>query len=124
MVYLKQDILNFINTNNLIGLKAGSTRESFLNIWMVVVDDRIFARSWGFNERSWFNTFLEDPRGQLKCGDTIVDIRAEVFDRDEHLDERINQAYLAKYDEGQNSFYAKGIVQPKHIAKTMEFNLI
>lgn len=123
MSSFKQNILDFINTNNLIGIKAGSARETFLNIWMVVVDERIFARSWGFSERSWFNTFSEDPYGQLKCGDTISDIRAEVPVWNESLNERINQAYLAKYNKGQNSFYAKGIVQPEHVAKTMEFIL-
>lgn len=120
----EQNVVNFINTNNLIGIKAGSARETFLNIWMVVVDERIFARSWGFSERSWFNTFLEEARGQLKCGDIIADIRAEVPVWNESLNERINQAYLAKYDEGDNSFYAKGITQPEHVAKTMEFILL
>lgn len=67
-----------ISTNNLIGIKAGSKRETFLNIWRVVVDEGVLPRSWGFGERSWFNTSLEVPNGQLKCGDTIAAIRAEV----------------------------------------------
>ncbi|MGB4843960.1 MAG: hypothetical protein WBP16_05800 [Ferruginibacter sp.] len=41
----RQQALNFIQTNNLIGIKAGKERTSFLDIWMVVVDNRIFARS-------------------------------------------------------------------------------
>jgi hypothetical protein len=36
--------IKFIAENNLIGLKAGHHRNTFLEIWMVVVNDRIFAR--------------------------------------------------------------------------------
>ena len=33
----------------------------------------------------------------------------------------IDQAYMQKYDSGENSFYAKGIIQKEHAEKTMEF---
>lgn len=118
-----EKVIDFINTNNLIGLKAGKERDKFLNIWMVVVDERIFARSWGFAERSWYNTFLKDPDGELKCGDTIVSIEARIPEDMDDLSERINKAYLDKYNYGDNSKYALGIVEPAHIEKTMEFVL-
>lgn len=121
MADFDQATIDFINTSNLIGVKAGNQRETFLQIWMVVVGNRVFARSWGLNERSWFNTFLNDPNGQIKWGDRISDIRAKVPGWDENLQEQINQAYLNKYDKGENSFYAHGIIKPEHVAKTMEF---
>lgn len=37
--------LNYVRNNNLIGIKAGKERDRFLEIWMVVVDNRIFAMS-------------------------------------------------------------------------------
>ena len=45
--------IQYINSHNLIGIKAGKERETFLEIWMVTVENRIFARSWGFAEKSW-----------------------------------------------------------------------
>lgn len=121
MADFNQETLNFINNNNLIGIKAGSERDTFLPIWMVLVDNRVFARSWGFGERSWFNTFLSDAYGEIQCGDKITAIKASVPGNDKNLQERISQAYLHKYDKGENSFYARGIIKPEHIAKTMEF---
>jgi hypothetical protein len=115
--------IDHIQSNNLIGLKAGSKRETFLEIWMVVVANRIFARSWGFAEKSWYNTFLADNKGQIKCGDTIYKIEAVIPKDLYELTEQVNAAYLNKYNFGSNAAYAQGIIEQKHIDKTMEFIL-
>lgn len=111
----------YINSNNHIGIKAGLDRPSFLDIWMVVVDGRIFARSWGFAEKSWYNTFLQNSQGQIKCGDDVFAIKAFVPVENNLLTEKINKAYLTKYNTGHNIEYAEGIVRPEHANKTMEF---
>ncbi|SEH48302.1 DUF2255 family protein [Epilithonimonas hominis] len=116
--------IQYINSHNLIGIKAGKERETFLEIWMVTVENRIFARSWGFAEKSWYNTFLKDNLGEIKCGETIYKIEARIPEDLSELEEEINQAYLDKYDSGENSFYAKGIIEEKHVAKTMEFVIL
>ena len=112
--------LDYINSHNLTGIKAGKNREKFLNIWMVTVGNRIFARSWGFAERSWYNTFLTDPMGEIQCGDEVFNIKAEIPHDLKELNSFIDQAYLTKYDSGDNSPYAQGIIQKEHAEKTME----
>lgn len=47
---------------------------------MLVINERIFARSWGFAEKSWYNTFLSDSNGKIKCGETVFNIKAIVPD--------------------------------------------
>lgn len=117
----RSEAIEYITSHNLIGLKAGKTRETFLEIWMVVVNDRIFARSWGFAEKSWYNTFLEDIAGKIKCGENILNIKAQIPIDIKELSEQISKAYLDKYNFGRNAEYAKGIVEQDHIDKTMEF---
>ncbi|RXM52870.1 MULTISPECIES: DUF2255 family protein [unclassified Chryseobacterium] len=117
----KNKALNYITTNNLIGIKAGSERTEFLEIWMVVIQDRIFARSWGLAEKSWYNTFLKGSTGQIKCGNTVYRIKAVIPEDIDQLTDEINKAYLAKYNFGRNSKYATGIIEDRHIEKTMEF---
>lgn len=116
-----EKVKNYISTHNLIGLKAGLSRESFLDIWMVIVDNRIFARSWGFAERSWYTTFLVENEGELRCGDLIVKIKAQIPNDLNQISAEINKAYLDKYNYGDNSVYAKGIIEQEHVDKTMEF---
>ncbi len=118
----KEAAIKYIKSNNHIGIKAGTERETFLEIWMVVVDNRIFARSWGFAERSWYNTFLQNPIGEIKCCDQIFKIVAEVPVDEDDLMNKINQAYLSKYSStAHNKKYADGIIKQAHIEKTMEF---
>ncbi len=116
-----ENVINYINSNNLIGLKAGRERKTFLEIWMVTINDRIFARSWGFAEKSWYNTFLKDNKGQIKCGKDIFDIEAKIPNDLLEIENQINTAYLKKYDFGENSLYAQGIIKKEHEEKTMEF---
>ncbi|UKB77585.1 DUF2255 family protein [Chryseobacterium sp. MEBOG07] len=120
----KDSALDYINNNNIIGIKAGLQRPDFLEIWMVVVQNRIFARSWGLAERSWYNTFLKDSTGKILCGETIHTIKAAIPEDINDLTEEINQAYLNKYNTGHNIQYSQGIVQEKHAAKTMEFIIL
>lgn len=88
---------------------------------MVIVNGRIFARSWGFAEKSWYNTFISDNKGQIKCGETIFNIKAVIPTDLNEIAEEINMAYIQKYDKGNNSEYAQGIIKREHIEKTMEF---
>ncbi|TZF98476.1 DUF2255 family protein (plasmid) [Chryseobacterium panacisoli] len=120
----KENALHYIKTNTIIGIKAGFQRSDFLEIWMIVVQDRIFARSWGLAEKSWYNTFLENPEGEIQCGKIIYPIKAAIPEDLNDITEEINQAYLAKYNTGHNIPYSRGIIQEKHVAKTMEFVIL
>lgn len=120
----KERTLDYIRNNTIIGIKAGHQRLEFLEIWMVVVQNRIFARSWGLAERSWYHTFLKDSAGEIQCGETIYPIKAIIPEDISDLTEEINEAYLTKYNSDHNIKYSKGIIQEKHVAKTMEFIIL
>ena len=47
-----------------------------IGIWAVVVDGRVFARSWKQSAGGWCRTFLDDPLGVLEVGGRRVRIRA------------------------------------------------
>lgn len=121
MKTLRETAIRFIEHNTLIGLKAGNQRDTFLDIWMVVVEGRIFARSWGLAEKSWYNTFLNDPKGAIKCHDLIIPIKAMIPSDKEDLIEKVNLAYLTKYNSEHNMPYAIGITADQHVERTMEF---
>lgn len=117
----KDETLQYINTHSIIRIKAGEERTTFLEIWMVTVNNRIFARSWGLAEKSWYHTFLKDPKGEIRCGEEIVAIKALIPEDIKDLTAEINKAYLTKYNTPQNLTYSKGIIREKHVEKTMEF---
>lgn len=110
----------YLEDNTLTGIKAGKDRTTFLNIWMVNVDGRIFARSWGKSTRSWFTTLLAEKTGQIKYGEHLLNITA-VQCNDPLLNAKIDQAYRLRYTTPENLPYAIGITQPEYADYTMEF---
>lgn len=116
-----KEFYEYLGSNTLVEIKGGTSRETFSQIWMVHVDGRVFARSWNKSKRSWFTEIERTGVGQLKFGDTIVNIKGQKFPKNAELTSLINERYLEKYNQEENLFYAKGITQPEYEDYTMEF---
>ena len=87
------DILASINKEKILGIRAGKvSTHRIIGIWVVVVEGRIFVRSWSLKPRSWWRTFLEDPYGSAFIGEQEISIRA-VQTRSERLKDLVSQAY-------------------------------
>ena len=120
---LKKELLEYLNENTLIEIKGGLEREKFIEIWMVNVDERIFARSWNKGKKSWFTEFQKSGVGQIKFGEKILNVFGEKIQKDDEINEKIDEAYLRKYIQPENLKYAKGIAQPEYADYTMEFKI-
>ena len=92
------DILAAVQKEKIFGIRAGSdSTHRVIGIWAVVVERRIFVRSWSMKPRSWWRTFLEDPHGSLFVGEKEFRIRA-VQTRSERLVDLVSAAYKEKYN--------------------------
>ena len=67
--------LKCINETQITSVRASKGRDKFTGIWMVVVKDRIFGRSYYGADRSWYTAFLNGDNGDLKCGKEILPIK-------------------------------------------------
>ncbi|MEO0895635.1 MAG: DUF2255 family protein [Bacteroidota bacterium] len=115
------DFIQFLHQHTLVGIKGGEQRKTFLDIWMVEVGGRVFARSWSKSERSWFTAFQQESFGEIRYGKSILRVKGIKLSHDPNLSDNINQAYLTKYTQEQNIRYAQGITQPEYVDYTMEF---
>jgi len=71
------DTLSAVKKEKILGIRAGTeSTHRVIGIWAVVVEGRIFARSWSLKPRSWWRTFLEDPERSLVVGEQEYAIRA------------------------------------------------
>src|SRR5207249_3506701 len=57
-------------------IRAGTEAHRFIGIWAVVVDRRVFVRSWSVGARGWYRTFLEESRGAIEVGGREIPVRA------------------------------------------------
>ncbi|MEX1139673.1 MAG: DUF2255 family protein [Bacteroidota bacterium] len=91
-----ESILNTIRKAQVIGIKAGKGRHRVIAVWAVVVNNRVFIRSWSLKTQSWYAAFRENPTGELHIAGRKIRIRP-VFVRSESLKNKISAAYAEKY---------------------------
>ena len=91
----------------ILGIRAGTEPHRFIGIWVVVAEGRVFVRSWTLKPRSWWRTFLEEPRGTIQVGTREVPVRA-VHTRSERLKDAVDKAYAEKYPTPGSRKYVKG----------------
>src|SRR5688572_22729127 len=113
------EILATIRDGKIIGLRAGTQPHRFIGIWAVVVERRVFVRSWSLKPRSWYRTFLEEPRGTINVEGREIPVRA-VQTRSERLKKAVDQAYLNKYNTPGSIKYAQDLGRAKSRATTTE----
>jgi hypothetical protein len=113
------DILATIDKEKILGIKAGTGEHRFIGIWAVVVEKRVFVRSWSIKPRSWYRTFLEEPRGMIQVAGREIPVRA-VQTRSERLKQAVSRAYLEKYRTPGSIKYARDMGRAKSKATTTE----
>ena len=112
-------ILARIRDDKMLTIRAGADPHRFIGIWAVVVEDRVFVRSWSLKPQSWYRTFLEEPRGAIKVGGREIPVRA-VSTRSDRLKDAVSRAYLAKYNTRGSIKYARDLGRAKSRATTTE----
>lgn len=76
-------------------------------------------RSWSLKRRSWYRTFLEEPRGAIEITGREIPVRA-VHTRSKRLKDAIDRAYLKKYSAAWSTKYARDLARAKSRATTTE----
>lgn len=89
-----------IHKDRILGIRAGQDLDHrIIGIWAVVVDGRVFVRSWSMKPRSWWRTFLEDPYGKIFVAKRKRGIKVRaVQTRSEKLKDAVSAAYREKYN--------------------------
>ena len=112
-------VLAVLRESKGLRIRAGSGPHRFIGIWVVVVKDRVFVRSWSVKPKGWYRTFLKEPRGAVQVADGEIAVRAARI-RDARLRDAVDRAYLDKYDTAGALKYAKDLGSAKSRATTIE----
>jgi hypothetical protein len=113
------DVLDAIRDGKILGIRAGTGPHRIIGIWAVVVEGRVFVRSWSLKPRSWYRTFQEEPRGVIQVAGRTIPVHA-VRTKSERLKDGIDRAYLEKYDTPGSVKYARDLGRAKSRATTTE----
>ena len=112
-------VLTTLRDARFVGVRAGRVDHRFTGIWVVVVENRVFVRSWTMKLGGWYRTFVEEPHGAMQVDGREFRIRARVV-TGERLTAAVDRAYLEKYTTRGSVKYARGLGRGRRRATTTE----
>jgi len=114
-----EDVIAAICEGKILGIRAGTKPHRIIGIWAVVVENRVFVRSWSLKERSWYRTFLEEPVGVIEVDGRQIPVRA-VFTRSERLKAAVDRAYAEKFNTKGSRHFVDGFKEKTRRDTTTE----
>ena len=117
-MYAIEDICQRVNSLRVHQIRSGKTHR-FIDISIVEVNGRFFVRQYKFGKNSWYNAFLKEPKGEMKCGDMVIPMEGRVPQDLAEINASVNWAFWKKY----HIIYGLmklGFNSKKHEASTLE----
>jgi hypothetical protein len=102
----------------ILGVRAGSEHR-YTGVWVVVVEGRVFVRSWNDRPTGWYRAFQAQPLGSIQLAGREIPIRARRL-RGERLRDAVTRAYAGKYDTKASEKWVCGFAEPHRCATTLE----
>ena len=102
----------------ILGVRSGSEHH-YTGVWVVVVEDRVFVRSWNDKPTGWYRAFLDEPRGSVTLGDAEIRVRTAPV-RSARIRRAVSEAYAEKYPTKGSVRWVRGFAEPEREAHTLE----
>lgn len=102
----------------ILGVRSG-TEHRYTGVWVVVVQGRIFVRSWNDKPTGWYRAFLDEPRGSVTLGDAEIRVRGTLV-RSARTRSAVSEAYAEKYPTKGSAKWVRGFAEPAREAHTLE----
>ena len=103
----------------ILGVRAG-TEHRYTGVWVVVVEGRVFVRSWNDKPTGWFRAFKKQPTGMIQIGAREIPIRAKTV-RSARLRDAVTAAFGGKYNTKASRKWVEGFAEPGRALTTIEF---
>jgi len=108
-----------ISNAKILGVRSG-TEHRYTGVWVVVVDGRVFVRSWNDKPTGWFRAFKKEPSGTIQVGKREIRVRASV-PRSARIRDAVTAAYGEKYPTKGSRKWVEGFAEPERVLTTLEF---
>ena len=113
------DVVEALRNAKILGVRSG-TEHRYTAVWVVVVDDRVFVRSWNDKPTGWFRAFKKEPTGTIQAGQLEIPVRAKPV-RSARLRDAVTAAIGEKYPTKGSRRWVEGFAEPARVLTTLEF---
>jgi hypothetical protein len=111
-------VLDALQRAKILGVRSG-TEHRHTGVWLVVVDGRLFVRSWNDKPTGWFRAFEAEPRGTISVDKREIAVTGRVV-RSAATRAAVTRALAAKYDTKGSQKWVSGFAEPEREANTLE----
>ncbi len=110
--------LQALHDAKMLGIRAGAEHR-YTGVWVVVVEGRVFVRSWYNKPTGWYRAFRNEPRGSIQVAGREIRVRARptVSSR---LQQAVTTAYGEKYNTKASQKWVRGFALPRRARTTLE----
>lgn len=107
-----------LDAAKILGVRAGPDHRH-TGVWVVVVEKRVFVRSWNDKPTGWYRAFRADPEGSISIGKREIPVRGAPV-RSARLRAEVSRAYGEKYDTKGSEKWVRGFAETEREANTLE----
>lgn len=111
-------ILIELEKAKILGVRAGSDHD-FTGVWIVVVEKRVFIRSWNNKSDGWFQAFRKFGSGSIHIAGGDIPVLAKQT-QSKKVRESVSRAYAEKYNTKGSLKWVTGFAEPIREAATIE----
>src|SRR5262249_49161780 len=111
-------VVEAVRSAKIIGVRAG-TEHRYTGVWVVVIDGRVFVRSWNDKPTGWFRAFRTQPSGMMQVGGLEVPVRAKLV-RSARIRDAVTVALGEKYNTKASRKWVEGFADPARVRTTLE----
>jgi hypothetical protein len=112
-------LIDALSSAKILGVRAGAEHR-YTGVWVVVVDARVFVRSWNDKPRGWFRAFRKQPSGTIQVGELEIPVRGRPV-RSARLRDAVTSAFGEKYNTKGSRKWVEGFAEPERVINTLEF---
>lgn len=110
--------LEALHRAKILGVRSGEEHR-YTGVWVVVVERRVFVRSWNDKPTGWYRAFRKQPLGTISVAGQDLSVRA-VAVRSERMRHAVTEAYASKYNTRASEKWVRGFAEAHREATTLE----
>ena len=112
-------MVDTLNDAKILGVRSG-TEHRYTGVWVVVVEGRVFVRSWNDKPTGWFRAFVSQSSGTIQVGKLEIPVRAR-RPRSARIRDAVTRAFAEKYNTKGSQRWVMGFAEPARVLTTLEF---
>ena len=112
-------LVEALRNAKILGVRAGDEHRH-TGVWVVIVEGRVFVRSWNDKPTGWFRAFRDEPNGTIQVAGLEIPVQGKIT-RSARLREAVTVAYAQKYNTKASRKWVDGFAEPARERTALEF---